>query len=501
MASTRSPNEPATHMSGTQEISVRVLDDGRRAEVHIPVGCDAANLTPSLLCTIAADACVQITPEVARRLAAIVDEYKSAPRDLVADCAHALEPIPGTNGTWTWEPKFDPTAMQSASVGEQRTDHHASHVLSVVTGTRIARFTPPTDGTDGRSVTGTVIPARRGNPAIVRLGEGVEARPDGFVIAKIDGVLSVVKGVATISSVLNVKGSVDFSTGNIDFKGDVQVADAAVDGFQIRATGNVTIKGPVEGAEIVCGGDLSCPRGIASARRAKIVVGGNASIGFLRNVTAVFRGDFTCRGELEHSDVTIGGECHCETGRVVGGRLVLTGIAHIGELGSVGWSPTVVCVGDLPLVAMEVRRLGTELVRVQKAIAVKDESLRHLQSGGGTSAADREKMTELQYELSELRREATAIESQRATLQESVRQGRGTELHVARIVYPKVRLQHGDTAIEFDKEVRGPLQFLLDDRGAMFVRISTQVPRPVSEFGHAVQTTPMFDRAPVCKCA
>lgn len=491
-------------MSNSQEITIRVLDEGRRAEVRIPVGFDVANLSPSLLCTIAAEASVQITVEVTRRLAAIVDDYKANPRELSADFAHAIEPLPGKSGSWTWEPTFEPAAPLTVGSDEHRIDHRASHVLSVVTGTPIARLTPPTEGTDGRSVTGAVLTARRGNTASLLLGEGLEARSDGVVIAKIDGVLEVSRGVVTVSPVLKVKGSVDFSTGNIDFKGDVEVAEAVRDGFCIRTSGNITIHGPVEGARIICGKNLTCPRGIASSQRGTVDVGGDCTVGYVRNVTAVFRGDLACRGELERSTILVGGECHCENGRLIGGTTVLTGIGHIGTIGSPDWTPTLVCVGDLPLVAMELKRLGTEAARIQKAIAAKDEAVRHVQScTGGKSAKAREQLTEFQYELSELHREAAAVEVERAKLQESVRQCRGAELHVARIVYPKVSIQHRDAAFEFEKELKGPLHFLLDERGMILARISSQDPRPITDFARPIRALPSLRQnlEPVRKCA
>jgi uncharacterized protein (DUF342 family) len=491
-------------MSAPRDISVRVTGDGRRAEVSIPAGMDPAYLTPSLLGTIVAEAGVQITPEVTRRLAAMVEAYRAAPRDLVADCAQAVEPIHGTDGAWLWEPGFDPAARPSAGADDQRTDHYASRIRGVAAGTPIARLTPPTEGTDGRDVTGAVLPARRGSAAGLRPGEGLEVRPDGAVVARVDGVLTVAKGVVSISSVLEVEGAVDFTTGNIDFKGDVRVGESVKDGFQILATGHVEIRGPVEGARIVCGGTLTCHRGIASARRAIVEVGGDATVGYLRNVTGVFRGTLTCRGEIEHSTVIVGGACHGEQARLIGGATVLTGVSRLGILGSPDWIPTLVSVGDLPLAAMELKRLDLDAARLQKGVAAKEEAIRHLEScRGGKTARAREQLTELQYELGALRQEAAAVEARRAVIQEELRRSRAAELHVVRQVYPKVRIQHAETAYEFERELKGPLQFQLDSRGIILVKVSSQEARPITDFARSVRAAPGWgaDLEPMRRCA
>ncbi len=479
-------------MNEPQDIAVRVIEDGRRAQVHIAHGADSATLTPSLLRILASGAGLQITAEVEQRLSAVVDDFRSTPRDLVADIARASEPINGQDGAWTWQPGIDPTdAATAIASNETRTDHYASRIANVASGTAVAKLMKPTGGSDGRSVTGAVLKARPGKAAHLCAGEGLRVLPDGVVVAAIDGVLRIAAETVSVSPVLEVKGCVDFSTGEIDFKGDVVVADAVRDGFRIRATGNILINGPVEGATIECMGGLTCPRGVASGRRARIVAEGDSNIGYLRNVSAVFRGSLSCRGELEHSEVTVGGEFHCESGRVIGGALALTGSSHIGTLGSPDWTPTIVRVGDLPLVAMKLQDLGAEAARTQASIAAREESIRHLQACGGTkSAGAREQLTEMQYELSELRRESAAIEGARATLVAALRQGGQADLQVVRTVFPRVRIECGGRIFEFDRELKGPLRFLVDEHKLILVRISTQSPRPITEFARPTNPIP-----------
>lgn len=480
-------------MHAPDAIKVLVSPDEYRATVHIPGAFDRAYLTSELLRVITAEARVEIGKQVEARLGEIVAHARANAGDIVADLAMATEASHGTDGTWAWEKGFGPDCSPADQSVSERTDHYSSRILTVQAGVRVASVTPPTPGTDGRTVTGAVIRARPGKPARPSVGEGLEARPDGAVVTRSAGVLRVTRDTASVAPSLEIPANVDFSTGNIDFSGDVVIRGGICDAFRVRAGGNIDVAGPVEGAVIDCGAGLSCPRGIASSRRAEITAGADSNVGFMRNVHALFRSSLICRGECANSHVIIGGEFHCETGRVIGGVLVLTGPAFIGTLGSPDWLPTLVSVGDLPLVNRELRRLGAEAARVRKLVEAKEEELRHMQGlAAGKSASARERVTELQYEISEQRERLVAIEAERGAIVESSRQAGPASLHVGQIVYPRVRIQHGANAVEFERELKGPLQFVVDEHGTMMVRVGSAPPRPVTDFAKSVAPTPIM---------
>lgn len=482
-------------MSPPPELSVSVLDEGRLARLFIPADCDRACVSASLISALALQMRVCITPQVQAAIAAACQDFAREPRDLSVDIARATEPAHGSAGSWVWQPEFDPKAQHPTGSASGSVDHHATHVKAVSCDAHIATCAQPGDGLDGVTVTGEVVRAVRGRPAQFRMGKGLELRSGGRVHATLSGVLSIASGVVSVVQVLRLPGSVDFSTGNVDFQGDVEVADSVRDGFKVRATGSLTIQGDVEGAEIACAGTLTCRRGIASSRRARVVVGGSTDIGFARNVSAILRGDFHFRGELEHCDITVGGRCAGEAGRVIGGILVLSGPAHIGTLGSPDWTPTLVCVGELPLIAMDLRRLTAEAARLQKALSAKDDEARLLTMGGPSKGAGaRERLTELQFERSELQKEAATLALQIAKLRDAEQASRGAELEVERIAHPKVRFQHGQHALELTKDMRGPLRFSVDEQGTILVRVSSQPARPLSEFAQRVHATPLGDK-------
>ncbi len=58
----------------------------------------------------------------------------------------------------------------------------------------------------------------------------------------------------------------DFSTGNIDFEGDVRVLKGIRDIFEVRATGNIEVGGLIEASTIDAGGSVFAKGGMAGAR-------------------------------------------------------------------------------------------------------------------------------------------------------------------------------------------------------------------------------------------
>lgn len=61
------------------------------------------------------------------------------------------------------------------------------------------------------------------------------------LIATMDGHLEYSNGAFYVRPVLEIRGDVDYSTGNIDFIGDVQIAGDVRENFSVRATGSITV--------------------------------------------------------------------------------------------------------------------------------------------------------------------------------------------------------------------------------------------------------------------
>ncbi|ANB58430.1 jag family protein [Anoxybacillus sp. B7M1] len=119
-------------------------------------------------------------------------------------------------------------------------------VPSVQAGDVIAVIHPAQPGIPGKRVTGEVIPVRDTFPVHVQLGKGVAMSEDGVNIMAVEsGRPQVVqKGRTAIVSMIPKlvhQGDVDLSTGNVRFKGDIEIIGNVQDGMEVEAEGSVVI--------------------------------------------------------------------------------------------------------------------------------------------------------------------------------------------------------------------------------------------------------------------
>ena len=111
-------------------------------------------------------------------------------------------------------------------------------------------------------------------------GKNTEISEDGTqLVASIAGSVDFTGNVFQVKPVLEVPGDVDFSTGNINFLGDVNIRGNVLSGFTVRAMGNVRVEGVVEAGSSVEAGQGHVPAALGGDllvqdRAARLPLGG-----------------------------------------------------------------------------------------------------------------------------------------------------------------------------------------------------------------------------------
>jgi len=119
------------------------------------------------------------------------------------------------------------------------------------------------------------------------------------------GDAKLIRYTVAVRPVAQIPADVDYSTGNIDFKGNVEVKGAIKPGFSVTATGDVTVAGGIEdGAEVDAGGELKIQLGILGSKT-RVVVEGNITAKFIQEATV-----------KAGSDILIGSYIHGGQGAV-----------------------------------------------------------------------------------------------------------------------------------------------------------------------------------------
>ena len=245
--------------SGSQQSAIEVTIDegGSVAKVFIPDDFDPGLLDAALLAKLVQKRGIAVNSAVEAQLLRVAKTFRDEPSRLEQVIARSTAAIDGQDGRLEWVEGFDPTASPAAAVSQDDTDvvdyYNQVGYVRVANGSHVATLHEPTLGEDGRDVTGRTIRAKPGRRYDVKIDPSLGLDGSGRVIAQVDGILEYQHGVLRVSRVFEVRGSIDFSTGNIDFDGTVIVRDGVRDRFEVKAMEDIIVDGLIEAATINCG--------------------------------------------------------------------------------------------------------------------------------------------------------------------------------------------------------------------------------------------------------
>ena len=208
-------------------------------------------------------------------------------------------------------------------------DYWSIHSVELVEeGQVIATYHEPVDGSNGMTVKGKLLVAKRGKPLPPLTGKGFTRSEDNKTyISQMNGKIEKKNNRIMISNVHEVHGDVGLKTGNIDFRGDVIIHGNVPTGSVIRATGSITIDGTVEGALIDAHKDVIIRGGVLGSGKGSILTKGNLIVKFMEYTKAKVHGsitadslincNITCYDKVflkgKHASV-VGGVVHAATG-------------------------------------------------------------------------------------------------------------------------------------------------------------------------------------------
>ncbi len=198
-------------------------------------------------------------------------------------------------------------------------------IYTVPAGTVVGRYIPAVVGEAGHDVCGRKLEAARpahDTPVARFAGTDVVVAPNGTDLVTTKSGRPVRNGARIdIIEVYAIIGDVDFSTGNVDFNGDVYVSGDVQPGFTIRASGNVRVDGIVDAASIDAGHDVLIGGGVHGHGDSKVVCGGEMSARFLEAADVRSGSDVLIFSTIVRSNVCSNGQLTVlGRGSIVGGK-------------------------------------------------------------------------------------------------------------------------------------------------------------------------------------
>lgn len=271
-----------------------------------------------------------------------LEAWLSAPGTEPFCVARGEAPIPGKDGAVTYN--FETDYSNPGKIMEDgRIDFRDRGSIPFVNkGDILGAKLMPIQGKKGLSVTGETILVEEPFDPVFTPGPGTSLSEDGTtIVAELDGQPHLdYLGEISVNPELPIQGDVDFQTGNINFKGHINVSGTVKEGFTIKGF-SLTAK-EIEGATIDLTGDLHVSDGITDA---DIISSGNIYAKFINNSRVKAFGNILIQKEIIDSNVIISGMCQNSSGVIMSSRISAKGGIEAGRIGTGASKPATLKVG------------------------------------------------------------------------------------------------------------------------------------------------------------
>jgi len=311
-------------------------------------------------------------------------------------------------------------------------------------GQLLVEKTPAIPGDPGVDVYG--LPVLPKPPVTIRIpaGKGTEVSEDGFALfAAHDGlILYGADKKVVVSPVYYVQGCVDFSTGNIDFRGSVVVRENIQSGFTVIADDNVEVFGIVEKATVSCGGDIVVRGGVQGSAKTSLEAAGNVRALYLQNAVVKAGHEIIVADSVMHSHVVA--RSVRVTGKralLVGGVCTATDLVNVRVAGSHMSTPTRIVLGYFPSPRERLSELEAEMESVEASIGKVRDALFRLASVQGRAGSGALAMQErVQETLAAEERRLVELREEQTLWLERL-QGPEPSVKITTVAYPGVRME------------------------------------------------------------
>lgn len=480
----------ASAQAGTPRIAVD--KQGQAVELCIPANVDDGAISHTYIAGLLRESGVVLNQDVDRAIDDAVQtvNQQGTETDHRFRIAEATPAQHGEDGRVEWRvaepdtPGIDPDDKHDNNEGTKQlatySHYERSSFIFVKQGDILADIIPPTTGTDGIDVRGNPIAAKAGKDPRIVFNDSI-AREADTIVACSDGVLLRDGEKVAIKPCLVVQEFVDFSTGNIDFNGQVVINKGVKDRFRVRATEDISIGGLVEAADLEAGTNIEIRSGMAGRGKGRVTTGGDLIAKYLDSVHIEVFQNLCIRKEIINCETFVHGVVDSPSSSVIGGRLVATGAVHVSALGSESGVRTEVVLGSVPLIEKKVARLNQLIEYMEKELEEAERTVAELSRPGiRLSAKDSERLMELQCLLPVDKQKIESTRQARAQIAEKVDTYRRVELHVARQLNEGVVIILDAKEYRLNETIRGPLEVFADRSGRLMYQRADGPSTPLS---------------------
>jgi uncharacterized protein len=270
-------------------------------------------------------------------------------------------------------PLFDIQKKSGKMLSDGRIDFREQDaIIQVSKGQEILQRFPEVKPEDGFDIYGQKIEGSSEEAKGYLCGKNIYPSPqnENTYISSIDGCLDIDKRNISVVPVVVVKGDVDFSTGNIDFNGSVQIKGSVLPGFAVKARGDIIVGNNVDDASLDATGDISVGMGIAGKGTTKIRATGNLKAKYILNSNVEVAGNVLVEDSIINSTV-FSNDCIAVTsphGKILGGEILARHEIKVNFAGTQSETPTTLTVGKNLAVERELQEIRKQMTQFKVVV-------------------------------------------------------------------------------------------------------------------------------------
>lgn len=455
---------------------IKISQDQLSVTLVIEPHADAALLNEDMIDAACADRGI-IAPQT--RTMAIREALNAAFSATARESGHEAvivkgrPPQHGEDGYLTFEPGLDPfeepaeaPVQREPESDDESVDFYNQSAFTIITaGQVVARLYEPTMGVDGFDVTGKQLAARNGRPLEIKIDPSIHVDRDNRLVSQTCGIIDYHPARIRILEELVISDNVDFSTGNIDFPGDVIVGKAVKDRFSVKVGKSLVVRELVEAATLTCAVDCTLQRGMAGRGKGAITTGRDLCATFVDGSTLLVGRDLIVSKEIGACQVRVSRFVTSPTAALMGGELIVAQRCELAQVGSESGAKTLIALGRHHEIDELARLLADDLLADALAQVNRLRKRRETSEsqGANLSAEQSAELAHLQRAASEAEGRVSRIRSGLERLWTTHRENTTAELLVNKVLYAGVHIAIGPFLAVTKEDLKGPIRIWMSN--------------------------------------
>lgn len=493
-------------------VKLVVSPDRMVATIVVAPEDQRAGIDAVMICAVAEARGIKITGEVSAKIDEVLKTAAKNPEEFSHVIAEGTEPQHGSSGKFELSERlqeaerlraaarnrgFTESDTKAANDGDEEDEalsHYSRSTLQIVyKGETIGQIIPHRVGVDGVDALGRSVAANNPKPFVPEPSPDIRIEEDDTVTALRGGLLVVEGTSIKVQSPLVITGAVDFSVGNIDFPGGVEITGGVKDRFSVRADEDVKIIDVVEAAEIHAGQDLFLERGITARGKGSFSAGRDAHVMYIDSADGEIGRDLHVGREIKNSSLKLNGSLHATGARIAGGEVTAGGEIELAIAGVEAGTETVLNTGHhdrLEKLLRAAAETHNNLRDMLEDIHAKLEVLNNRQSLTGDEI---EELTLLNMQVADYGSKEQRLAAALANGAELLQRFTSPKISVMKRVFPGTIVRIGLYRAEVTKVAQGPLTITLDEEGQPIFALENGSSTPLSSIAKVERDETLAD--------